>query len=343
MKPLRRRPLLSLLLSPLLLLTACYKQPGQPGPATETPALGAALPESGASLEPPSLAGLGALLAPGEETTGGRRPADDAPPSAWANAGGGHARAVTALGAADRALIARALCGSSPVTSDRSGFRCKCPSEAELDGGELELLAQYPGHFSGPGRDEVVVETRGCETGASSSQTYGGRALVRRIAGGWGRALYAPGSLGACGAILSHAGRSRLLCHRLSGHMGLYSRTFTLAGFDEVDGKVEERSVEILALTTHDEAPPSRPAGPVYLLDLQRYAVVGKATYEAGDERALAIELTVRSRVSCASGCPDVDTSTMVLPLRFAFDGSRFHLAAESQPAFARLEARHKE
>jgi hypothetical protein len=343
-----RASALSLLASCSLFLVACASpvRPSVSPGALPAPAPTAAAPVPEATRV--SYAGLGALLNPVEES---RPPAiqladEPAPPSVWTGVGAGRAQPPRAFGAGDRAAIARALCGSSPVSGGSAGPRCACPADAELPDGELTFSAMYAGHFSGPGRDEVVVETQGCVTGASSSQSYGGRAIVRRGASGWTRVFNEPGALGDCSTLLSHAGRSRLLCRRTAGHMGLLVTGVTLVAFDEESGAAVDRSHQVLELLVHTDGPPTPPAGPVYSSEIGRFVLRGQAAFEAGDDRALSLDLVVKSRASCTGGaavCAPIDTAPLDLPLRFVFDGEAFHPAAESRPALARLAARSVE
>jgi hypothetical protein len=302
---------------------------------------------------------LGELLNPVQKEPESRAPVEPDPSiwlseadaerpdaSLWAGVAPRRARAPVKPSAADEAAIARLLC-ESPVTRRGKGFHCaKCPSYAELAGLEagMDLTAFFPGHFSGPGRDEVLVATSGCESGASSSQSYGARVLVQKTPGGWERTFYRPGALGQCTPLLSRTGRSRLFCQRRAGHMGEYPLTWSLVGFAEIAGEIEARDDLILAFVTRD-VPYLRgfTKAPLHLLELVGHELVGKAKYEAGDERALALEVTLRSRVDCVggpSGCPSVDTSPYEAKLRVVFDGSTFRLAPESRPAFDRLRSR---
>lgn len=340
-----RASALSLLAASSLLLVACASpaRPSVSAAVLPAPAPSAAAPVPEAARV--SYAGLGALLNPVEESPPPTIELADEPPppSVWIGVGAGRAQPPRVLGAGDRAAIAGALCGSSPVSAGSAGLRCACPSYTELPDGGLTLRAFYPGHFSGPGRDEVVVETEGCVTGASSSQSYGGRAIVRRGAGGWTRVFYNPGTLGECSTLLSHAGRSRLLCRRTAGHQGLLVTGVTLVAFDEEAGAAVDRSHQVLELLTHGESGFAPPAGPVYSSEIGRFVLRGQAAFAAGDDRALSLDLVVKSRASCTGGpaaCAKVDTAPLDLPLRFVFDGEAFKPAAESRPALARLAAR---
>ncbi|MFT3767247.1 MAG: hypothetical protein QM820_17250 [Minicystis sp.] len=340
----------------LLLLFAC-KPPEPPAPPVPAPQPSAQAPAEQKKLDVPQQSRLGELLNPtrDEKKSSDSAPANNGgeattpPPSVWTNAPPGAARSPVSPSEADRLAIARLLCESPKVGRAGSGFRCKtCPSYTDFAGMDNGMdLTFFPGRFSGPGREEVVVAMRGgCESGARSGQTYGGRALVRRMPDGWQRTYYQAGALGDCTPIFSRAGRSRLVCHLVSGHMGEYEETFALVSFDEAAGQPDERDEGILLLFTSDVAYLRRTTQkPLNVVTLQRHALLGKAQYEAGDDHALALEATVQSRVDCvggASGCPGVDRSTFDSPLRFVFDGSAFHLAPESKAAFDRLQTRNQ-
>jgi hypothetical protein len=203
----------------------------------------------------------------------------------------------------------------------------------------------HPGHFSGPGREEVVVETQGCETGASAGQSDGGGALVRRTADGWRRVHYQAGALGQCSSILSHGGRSRLVCQLRSGHMGLYSVAFVLLGFDEVDGETEEQRGLFLLLFDHvPDALRIFTHAPLGVFGREHFELRGQERYEAGDDRALSVVVSVRSTVDCEGGptaCPGIDAGPIDARLRYTFDGAAFHLAPESQPVFEQISLRN--
>lgn len=323
---------------PLLFLVACaapakVEAPPQPAPTIRAPA-----PREP---EPPQGARLGELLNAPPEDASAASPAQTT--SAWANAAPDQARGPVAPSAADTLAIAREVCESPSVARGKAGFKCTtCPSYTEFAGQAHDMdLALFPGRFSGPGREEVFVAMKGgCESGASSGQSYGGRALVRKTPSGWQRSSYAAGALGECTSILSRAGRSRLFCHLRAGHMGVYRETLSLVGFDEA----EEQNTLILELYEHDVAYLRRSSKePLPVLALQRHSLIGKERYEAGDDRALSIEVSVRSSVDCVGGCPGVDRSSFDTALRYVFDGTAFQLALESRAAFARLEPRNHE
>jgi hypothetical protein len=240
--------------------------------------------------------------------------------------------------------IARALCDSATVTARDAGFACACPAYTELPIGELTIGAFQPGHFSGRGRDEVVVATGGCETGAGSNQTYGGRALVRREAGIWRRVFYAAGALGDCTSLPSRQERSRLVCHRTGGHMGATFDELSLVAFDDANGETKEARSTILHLRSLSERTPTSP-GAEYRLELTRYAITGRDAYMAGDERALTINAVVRSRIACAgaSTCGGLTPGTVDFQLRFGFDGTTFRLSPSSDDAFRKMKAREKD
>ncbi|APR87127.1 hypothetical protein A7982_12476 [Minicystis rosea] len=210
-------------------------------------------------------------------------------------------------------------------------------------------LTFFPGRYSGPGREEMVVAMRGgCETGASSSHTDGARAVVRKLPGGWQRTFHRPGALGECTPIhASRTGRSRLVCRVVSGHMGLYYDTFSLIGFDEPEGETDERADTFLRLVSHDVAYlRAQTQGPLSVFVVQRFVVQGREEVQAGDDKALAVEIALRSSLDCAggaSGCPGVDRRTFDAALRFAFDGGTLRITPETRAAFDRVQARNDE
>lgn len=328
-------------LSILALLTACAPPPPPPREPPKP-----AAPDGAAASAAPSGTALGALLNPVEEP-----PKKDTPPepeeegdtaegSPWKSAAVGRPQAPAALSAADRLAIARAICESDAVAGGAPVIRCACPKYTDLPGDDkMRIEVYHRGQFSGPGRDEVVVATRYCETGASSGQTYGGRALVRRTPDGWRRVFYNPGALGVCTVIHSGTGRSRLVCSRAGGHMGIFFEELVLIAFDEKNGKVREARSSILDLET--QVPPIE--GYAYRFDIGRHPLSGQAAYQAGDDRALALDATVVSRIYCvgaASVCPGLVPSRATFALHYTFDGSKFHLAPASEAAFRKMKAR---
>jgi hypothetical protein len=80
------------------------------------------------------------------------------------------------------------------------------------------------------------------------------------------------------------------------------------------------------------------------VLDVTRFAVHGKRAYEAGDERALSIDVGIRSSVRCEQdqkACASLtDKATIDLSLRYTFDGTAFQLTPASRPAYERLRSR---
>ena len=197
----------------------------------------------------------------------------------------------------------------------------------------------FPGHFTGPGRDEVVVVLRGCESGAGSSQTWASHAVVRREPEGWRLVDFERDALGDCTSVLAPSGRSRLVCHRSGGHMGVYWGEINLVAFDETAGLVEQQSPPILRYEWSESG-----EEPFDVIGVTRFAVLGKRAYEAGDERALSVDAGIWSTVRCG-GDPKkcaarADKATIQLTLRYGFDGATFRLTPASRPAYERLRSR---
>jgi hypothetical protein len=296
----------------------------------------AAAPADPGPPQPPASqgAGLGELLNSGEV----RGATEDKVPSAWESQAPEGSRGPVAISDADRADIARVLCEGSAREA-----RCrKCPSYTDFAGQPLEWRVGplYPGHFSGPGQTEALVELRGgCETGARDSHTNGGHALVRRTPEGWQQIHDQGGALGECTAVLSGAGRSRLVCRLKSGHMGLYPEAFYLLGFDTKGGEVDEQQGGFLTIFHH--GPTGRAdEEPAADLEVIQHALRGKAKYEAGDDGALGFEATVRVRAPCArgdAGCQKQPPPPWEARLRYRLEGGAFTLAPESRAAYDRL------
>jgi hypothetical protein len=208
----------------------------------------------------------------------------------------------------ESAPIVEAICGARA-----KGRSCACPSYTEQAGvGELHVKSIRPGAFTGARQEEAVVEIEGCESGASTSLSYGSRALVRRTTAGWKRVSYAMGALGACTPVVPVAGIERLVCRVFSGHMGLYRETVSLIGWASRSGSTVEESQEIVEYWT------GMAGGRLRVLRTKRFEVRGK-------DAALRIEM-------------DVETDGALMPLRFAFDGTRFSVTPESRPALTLLQ-----
>jgi hypothetical protein len=254
------------------------------------------------------------------------------------------------LSARDKLQIARAACESTPIAI-AFGFKCDCPSYTEdPDEGEhrayYELRPIFPGHFSAALRDEALVATRGCASGAGSAQTYGAKVLVRRTPKGWTRVFYGHVALGACTSFQSPRGKTSLLCRRIRGHQGMYPVDFMAVAFEEVGGEIEERTDAFFGFTQYDlPYLRSRETEPLPIVKVERAAIQGRAAYAGGREGALSVALTVQSHVDCvggSTGCPGIDTSPMRTQLRYVFDGSKFRLTPGSTRANQRLMERLK-
>jgi hypothetical protein len=80
------------------------------------------------------------------------------------------------------------------------------------------------------------------------------------------------------------------------------------------------------------------------VVDVTCHAVLGERAYEAGDERALSIDVGIRSRVRCLpdpGACASLaDKATIDLSLRYTFDGATFQLTPASRPAYERRRDR---
>ncbi len=326
----------------LVLIVSACAHPPRPGPVSPDPPP----PPAPRALTDDERTRLADLLDPVEPEP----PPAVEPPSAWSQAPPARPRAPVRFSERDRRDVVRVLCEASEAVAGKRGFRCDCPSYTEMtftvaEGLGLELGPFFPGHFSGPGRDEAVVVMSGCESGAGSSQTYAEAALVRRTPAGWERVYHQHDALGDCASILSPGGRSRLVCHRTGGHQGHYPVAFNLVGFDEVG--VETRPIldPILSFTTHEGGPCCAP-DPVFKLDVTRHALLGKAAYEAGDERALTFEVSVRSHVVCVDhpdACARLGLAPVTLSLRYTFDGTTFRRAPESAATEEMLRSRDVE
>ena len=276
-------------------------------------------------------------------------------PSAWAGPlAAGADRASVVLGAAERRELATALCEGATVTSSARGAECACPSFTPSGGSEpgmdaLLITSMYGGHYTAPGRREAVVASLGCEYGASSSQTYGGFTLARWSAGdagarGWHVVSYRSQAVDDCRPVLSGRGRSALVCHEFAGHMGLYRHQFMWLAWDEHDGVPVETGGDFLQLLTHAQG--GQPDGPVYVLDIDRWALRGTAEYAAGNDSALGVDVGVKSRVDCSgppAGCGGVDRTPFDAQLRFAFDGNTFRVTDASRSDLARVRERNRE
>jgi hypothetical protein len=319
-------------LAMLLALAACRAAPATllraPAPP---PGLAPAAPNAAADPGPAQPAAAeGARL--GEDQGSAQRraelrpPVEEKIPSAWESPAPEGGRGPVGIGAADRTAIARLLC-----ERESGGARCgRCPSYTDFAGEAFDwrVAAIHPGHFSGPGRIEALVELRGgCESGAGDSHTGGAHALVRRTAEGWKRVHEQGGAFVECTDILSHAGRSRLVCRRQSGHMGSYPEELEILDFDEKDGEIEERGATFLTIVHVLPLPEEKPAADVRIVE---HALRGVARYQAGDERALVFEATVRVR--------DRPAPAWDARLRYRLSGGDFTLEPESRAAYERLE-----
>ena len=198
------------------------------------------------------------------------------------------------------------------------------------------------GHFSGPDRDEAVVATSGCETGAGSSMTDESRAVVRRTSAGWQRVFAESGAIGDCKPIVSRRGRTRLICQVVGGRFGQVYYHFDVVAFDDADGSVREQRTPIVSFSTQAPIPNFETPSQLFQFDVTRFALRAKSEYEAGDDRALGLDLGIQSRASCRpkADCAGPDTTTRSLSLTYSFDGESFSLAPSSRAAFAVLEAR---
>jgi hypothetical protein len=225
---------------------------------------------------------------------------------------------------------------ASAVCEARASSPCACPRYTEGSVGKLEIKDIHRGAFTGPGRDEAVVALSGCESGASSSFTYGGRTLLRRTSAGWIRLVYTPGALGQCIPIVSAAGIARLVCHAVSGHMGYYEYTWAIIGYDET----RERRDEFLDFWTHG---PDASESIARICAVRRFDVLGREAYAKGDVRALSVVVNVDSTVRCvrgASSCADAGVGSVPITLRFEMRGDRLEVAPEARAALALLAQR---
>jgi hypothetical protein len=287
----------------------------------------------------------------GGEIDAGREP-DPAP---TASAAAAPLATASPLSAADEEAIARAMCGPGPMRQVAKAWTCHCPSYTDFggtdaaEGMDLSIIAVHPGRFTAADREEAVIGTAGCESGATSSLTYGAHALVRRAKSGWYRIVYASASLGDCTEIRSSVGISRLICRQDSGHMGLYRHQISLLGYVQKPGGTEERTQEIFAFSTNSPDPAVFGGdfkGELRILTEKRFEILGALAYSAGDDKALSVEVEVESRVKCVgpvSGCPHAALATALLPLTFAFDGRAFAVAPGSRRQLDLVKAREAE
>ncbi|HEY4120125.1 MAG TPA: hypothetical protein VGM56_19810 [Byssovorax sp.] len=301
----------------ILFLVACRA----PAPSVATPRTTAAAAASGAG-------------------AGGGRVAESAAPP-W------EAARERAVSDRDRRAVVAALCEGRPTTAKGDRTACACPSFTELPGDatELEIGNLISGAFSEPRADEVLAATLGCETGAGSNHTYGGRALLRRTTRGFERVHYAPGALGACRAVPSPGRRTFAVCELESGQQGTSRTTYTKIAFEDVAGHVEARDQEIVDLHSHAGGPGGA-AEPLYRVRVTRHALIGAAAYEAGDAATLALVIEVRTSVTCDESphlCAGIDGAAREASLLYRFDGRSFALAPESAAAYAAVKARDRE
>jgi hypothetical protein len=225
---------------------------------------------------------------------------------------------------------------------------CACPAFTELHGadGVLVLEAFHQGSFTAADRDEVAVKTTGCESGAGSSFSFEGRALVRRAPQGFERLAYDRGPFGDCTPVVSGARVARLLCHAFSGHAGLYSHDYALVGWVAAGAAATIRKQEFLHFSTNSPDPSVNGPGfrgELRVLEPKRFEVVGKDRYAAGDDKALAVEIDVATRVECVGGppeCPKPGVDKASFALRFVFDGAKLEPAPESKAALEKLRTR---
>jgi hypothetical protein len=296
-------------------------------------------------------AGSGAIGIDGGGAVDASRAPDPAPPASATTA---PLARPAPLSAADEEAIARAMCGPGPMRRVAKSWTCHCPSYTDFGGtdapgSDLTIIAFHPGAFSATDREEAVLGIAGCESGATSSLSYGAHALVRRAKSGWFRLVYQSGALGDCTGIVSGAGLSRLICRQESGHMGLYRHQISLLGYVQKPGGTEERTQEILAFATN--SPDPAVFGPDFkgelrILTEKRFEILGTAAYSAGDDHALSIEVEVEGRVKCVgplSGCPHAALATALLPLTFTFDGRAFAVAPGSRRQLDQVRAREAE
>lgn len=259
------------------------------------------------------------------------------------------------LSAADQEAIARAMCGPGPMRQIAKLWTCHCPSYTDFGGTDaaegmaLTIIAFHPGRFSAADREEAVLGTAGCESGATSSLTYGAHALVRRAKSGWYRIVYASAALGDCTEIVSSAGISRLICRQGSGHMGLYRHQISLFAYVQKPGGTEERTQEIFTFQSNGADPKifgDDFKGELRILTEKRFEILGAPAYSAGDDRALSIEVEIESRVKCfgaPSGCPHAALATALHPLTFTFDGRAFAVAPGSRRQLELVKEREAE
>jgi hypothetical protein len=177
-------------------------------------------------------------------------------------------------------------------------------------------------------------------------QSYGGHALVRRTPEGWKRVFYEHETVGDCTPIRSKSGRSRLVCLRVKGILGAYPVRLALVSYDQRTDGMDETVDPILQIKMRVTSPSPFVNCEAMSQEVTRHAVLGRSAYEAGDERALAIEVGVRSRPTCpgiVNQLPKPDNGPLDTTLRFAFDGAKFSVTPETRPAFERIMAREVE
>jgi hypothetical protein len=327
------RPLLLAFLA--VALGACSRERPQPSTRDTGPSLdGGAIPATSA-----------VALDGGSAIDASREPIDaSAPPTP--------STAPPPLTALDEEGIAHALCDSAPVKHLAKSWGCACPGYTDFgspgsgDGMRLDIVAFHRGAFSAPDRDEAVVGVTGCESGASSSLSYGSHALVRRTGSRWYRIVYAPGALGDCTSIVSGAGLFHLICHQVSGNMGMYRHQSSLLGYLQKPGGTEERAQEIFGFETNSHAQATNGTGfqgELRINTERRFEILGAAAYSAGDDRALSIEIEVESRLECIGGpsvCADTKVGTASFPITLTFDGRAFAVAPGSRRQVDQLRAR---
>ena len=244
---------------------------------------------------------------------------------------------------AEPEAVARALCGG-PIRVDGGRPTCSCPSFTETKGeGQWMTIAEtFPGSFTGPGRDEVAVRTRGCETGAGSAFSFEGMALLRRATSRYELLSYDRGPFGDCTPVVSGSRSTRLVCHAFAGHAGLYRHSYAVVGWGEDGAAIGARSAEFLAFSTNVLDPEVNGAGfrgELRVLEPSELRVSGADRFAAGDEGALAVELEVTARVACAGQPPGCVASSRRHPLRFAFEGRKLVPDAPTRRALAELRA----
>jgi hypothetical protein len=246
----------------------------------------------------------------------------------------------------DREAFAHAVCGARRVRRDHDEWTCSCPGFTGSENAEesLGIKAIYTGAFTSAGLDEAVVETSGCESGASSSQTYGGYVFLQRGSAGWKLGFYHHTAPGKCTPLRSSDGRTSLVCDLVRGHMGLYPHEFRRLSFTQRRGGISADEDLFLQFSSNgDDAQLADASGKIYLLDVPRFEILGREAYTAGDARALSIEIDVQSRIKCVAApplCTKRAVDSRLLQLRFAFDGSKLVITPASRPALRQLKRR---